>query len=74
MNFNYGVTGTTKMGLGSGNPFERAAAQDNAFAYQKQHDQDMFERSMMQQEQQRRGQETANQRYKYSVLGNLLKR
>lgn len=73
MNFNYGVTGTTKMAMGDQNPYVRAAAQDNAFNYQKQHDQDMFERSMMQQEQNRRGQETSNQRYKYSLLGNLLR-
>jgi hypothetical protein len=76
--FNYGVTGSTLMGMRSGNPFVQAAAEDNAFGHQKQHEQDMFERGMMQQEQGRRNQETAMQgqamQQKYKILGGLINR
>jgi|GEM_PF-5466657 len=71
--FSYGPTGTTRMAMGAQNPFVRAQAEDNAFSFQKQHEQDMFERGMMQQEQARRSQETAQQGEKYRILGNLLR-
>lgn len=76
--FNYGVTGSTRMGMQSHNPWERAQAQDAAFGYQKDHDREMFERNMMQQEQNRRSNETQMQgqamNKKYSLLGGLLGR
>ena len=74
--FTYGVTGSTLAGLRSNNPYAMQAAQNAAFSYQKQHEQDQFERGMMQQEQNRRNQETANMgqamQQKYKVLGGLL--
>lgn len=72
--FPYGPTGSTRLAMGDPNPMVRAAAEDNALAYQKQENQDAFERGMMQQEQNRRGMETAFQGQKNKILGNLLRR
>lgn len=76
--FTYGLTGSTLAGMRSGNPQLMAAAQDNAFGHQKDHERTMFERNMMQQEQNRRNQETQMQgqalNSKYKLLGGLLGR
>lgn len=75
--FTYGPTGSIGQGLKSLNPYVHAQAENDAFDYQKQHEQTQFERGLMQQEQNRKGQETAAMgqamQQKYKLLGGLLR-